>query len=105
VRAARERLARLEAEGRQQADAAAQERELRLALGGLEEFAARVQDGLADADWLTRREIIRALVKRIEVGRDDIRVVYRVSPPPFANGPDRGTFEHCGRALHDAAPR
>ena len=43
------------------------EEELRLILGHLETFAAKVKDGLQRADFQTRREIIRALVKRVEV--------------------------------------
>jgi site-specific DNA recombinase len=96
LRATRERLARLEAEAKDVAERRDQDRALRLALQGLEDFAERVQAGLTGASWQERREIIRALVKQVEVGRDEIRVVYRVSPPPFVSAPSGGTFEHCG---------
>ena len=102
LRAAKERLARLETEARTQAARETQDHELRLALGCLEEFATQVETGLAKADWTTRRAIIRALVKRIEVGPEEIRVIYRVSPPPFVKGPQGGTLQHCGRVLEDA---
>jgi transposase len=36
-------------------------------LGRLEAFAAKVKDGLHDADFQTCRDIIRALVKRVEI--------------------------------------
>jgi site-specific DNA recombinase len=104
LEAAKDRLARLEAEGRKEAEQQNQERELRLALGGLEEFAQQVTEGLEQADWHKRREIIRALVKRIEVGHEEIRVVYRVGPPPFVNGPDGATIEHCGSLLETPLP-
>ena len=45
VRAFRERLSRLEAEARQQQELEAQERELRLVIGRLQEFAERVKAG------------------------------------------------------------
>jgi site-specific DNA recombinase len=94
---AKERLARLQAE----ADACAREdeqrAELRLVIGKLQEFADRVAQGLTEADWSTRREIIRCLLKRIEVGDEQIRVVYRISPPPFAKGPERGILQDCRR--------
>ena len=96
LRATRERLARLEAEAKDVAERRDQDRALRLALQGLEDFAERVQAGLTGASWQERREIIRALVKQVEVGRDEIRVVYRVSPSPFVSAPSGGTFEHCG---------
>ncbi len=72
LRAARERLARLEAEAKEVAERRDQAQALRLALQGLEDFAGRVEAGLSGADWSGRREIIRALVKRVEVGSDEI---------------------------------
>jgi site-specific DNA recombinase len=100
LKAAKDRLARLNEEARKEAEQQNQERELRLAIGGLEEFAQQVKEGLEQADWHKQREIIRALVKRIEVGHEGIRIVYRVSPPPFVKSPCGGSFEHCGSLLH-----
>jgi len=97
IRRAKERLAALEAQARVQAEAAVQERELRLVIGKLEEFAERVATGLAQADWATRREIIRALVKRIEIHAAEVRVVYRISPAPFVNSPTEGELQGCHR--------
>jgi site-specific DNA recombinase len=97
IRGAKERLAKLETEAQVHADAEAQEQELRLVIGQLQEFAERVQNGLAEADWSTRREIIRALVKRVEVDKEEVRVVYRVSPSPFVERPDGGILQDCGR--------
>ena len=94
---AKERLAKLEVEARAQAEAETQEQELRLVIGHLQEFADRVQSGLMQADWSTRRKIIRALVKRVEVDQEVVRVVYRVSPFPFVESPDGGIWQDCGR--------
>jgi len=72
------------------------EEELRSIMGRLETFAATVRDGLQQADFHTRREIIRSLVKRVEVDQHHIRVVFRVSPPsvlPSSNNtPDHSRF-------------
>ena len=95
VRNFRERLGRLEAEAREQADLEAQEAELRLVIGRLQEFAVQVRDGLAQADWATRREIIRSLVKRIEITEEEVRVIYRVSLLPFAKSPEGGILPDC----------
>ena len=65
-----------------------------LVIGQLEEFARRVSDGLQGSDWLTRREIIRALVKRVEIEHQEVRIVYRVSPSPFENRPQQGISQH-----------
>src|SRR4051794_22490034 len=58
ISAARERLAKLEAECRQRIDEATQEVELRLVIGQLEEFARRVSQELQGPDWDTRREVV-----------------------------------------------
>jgi site-specific DNA recombinase len=97
IRSAKERLAKLEAEAKAQADEDAQEQELRLVIGHLQEFAERVRSGLTEAGWSARREILRALVKRVEVDQEEVRVVYRVSPPPFVDSPGGGTLQDCGR--------
>jgi site-specific DNA recombinase len=97
IRSAKERLAKLETEAQAEAEEEAQEQELRLVIGQLKEFAERVQSGLEKADWSTRREIIRALVKRVEVDQEEVRVVYRVSPSPFVESPNGGILQDCGR--------
>jgi site-specific DNA recombinase len=97
IHSAKERLAKLQVEAKAQADVEAQAQELRLVIGHLQEFAERVRCGLQEADWSTRREIIRALVKRVEVDKQQVRVVYRVSPPPFAKSPRGGILQDCGK--------
>jgi site-specific DNA recombinase len=99
LQTAHERLQRLEKQVQEEAEEQVQQEELRLALRALEQFAHQVQEGLDQADWHQRREIIRALVKRIEVGHQEVRIVYRVSPPPFAKGPKGARIEHCWRLL------
>ena len=93
IKAARERLGRLEAEARDQATKETRRAELRLALNCLEAFAADVSSELEEADWAKRREIIRALVKRVEVGEDEVRIVFRVAPVPFVEAPTGGTLQ------------
>ncbi|MFB1512145.1 MAG: hypothetical protein AADX96_22945, partial [Thiocapsa sp. C3-sup] len=61
--------------------------ELFLVINRLEEFAAAVNDRLTTLDFNTKREIIRALVKRIEIHHQEIVVVFRVDPDPdIGNG-------------------
>jgi site-specific DNA recombinase len=101
IRRARERLLQLEAEAEQERQCRASERELRDLLSQLDQFGQRVHDGLSEADWPTRREIIRTLVKRIEIDESEVRVVYKVNPFPFVNGPDqeRGHFQDRVRRI------
>src|SRR5262249_55459763 len=93
IKAARQRLERLEAEAHDQAAAQARREELRLALSCLEGFAAEVHSNLEQADWGKRREIIRALVKRVEIGHDEGRIVYRVAPVPLVEAPAGSRFQ------------
>ena len=76
----RARMQHLEEQGQRLKEALEVEEELRVILSRLETFAAKVQDGLQQADFQTRREIIRALVKRVEIEEQQIRIGFRVSP-------------------------
>ena len=102
IRQFKERLARLEEEAKQQAELETQDQQLRRVIGQLQDFAQRVKEGMNTADWSTRRDIIRALVKRIEVGAEEVRVIYRVDLSPFVDGPEGGRLPDCGRG--DNAP-
>jgi site-specific DNA recombinase len=95
ISAAKERLAKWEDERRRQVSEATQEAELRLVIGQLEQFAQRVAEELQEPCWETRREVVRALVKRVEVDEQEVRIVYRVSPSPFDRGPQQGSLQHC----------
>ena len=68
---------------------------MRLVIGRLEAFAEKVRGSLDDADWATRRHLISTLVKRIEVGEEQVRVVYRVDCGPFDVTPSGG--QDCWR--------
>src|SRR5262249_30545764 len=96
----RQRIATLDEQVRQLADAEALQRELRLLIGRLEDFAAQVEEGLEAADWLTQRELIRTLVSRVEIDHTQVNVVFRVPPDPFVASPDsrdRGVLPLCRR--------
>jgi site-specific DNA recombinase len=100
----RERLQLIEEQAKQITDEASLEQELKLILGRLDEFASRVNSGLHDADWLTRREIIRALIKRVEIDQEQVRVVFCVNPPsltpPSPSEKDSQSLQHCRRRDH-----
>ncbi len=103
----RQRIAALEAQARELADEVARQGEIRRIVGQLEAFAAQVQGNLATADWLTRRDLIRTLVKRVDVDREQVKVVFRVGTAPFALSPTRGDLQDCrkcGSASTRATP-
>jgi site-specific DNA recombinase len=83
----RQRLTAREAQAPQIQDEAALQTELQMIIGRLEDFAAQVHGGLADADWTSKRELIRALVKRVEVTHSEVNVVFRVDQRPTDPAP------------------
>jgi site-specific DNA recombinase len=94
LREAKRNLRDLEAECKLLVEREAREQELRGVMVCLEQFAEQVRDRLTAADWQLRRELIRALVKRVEVGPDEVRIVYRVDIHPFDQAPRRGDLRH-----------
>jgi site-specific DNA recombinase len=97
MRRAKERLAKLQTEVKIQTDEEAQQKELSMVISHMQDFAGKVSSNLEEVDWIKRREIIRALVKQIEVDDEVVRVVYRVTPPPFVQAPEKGLLQHCLR--------
>ena len=89
----RQRLTAFEEQAQQLQDDAALHTELRLIIGRLEDFAAQVHDGLAAADWTSKRELIRALVKRVEVTQDQVNVVFRVDQHPAEPAPGKKSLQ------------
>jgi site-specific DNA recombinase len=95
----RQRIAVLEEQARHLADEAAARADLHVIVGRLEEFIGRVRDGLAEADWQLRREIIRTLVKRVEVTPSSIDVVFRIRPSSLGPRPPTDTLQDCSPCL------
>jgi site-specific DNA recombinase len=97
IKSARQRLKQLQDELQSHVDEQARLRELRLVIDNLESFSRQVTTGLEQADWNTRREVIRTLVKRVEIEAEQVRVIYRVDISPFERSPERGVLHYCRR--------
>jgi site-specific DNA recombinase len=95
---ARRRLSVLDSEAVAISERITREENLGTVLMSFEQYAKRVRDGLESATWATRREIIRTLVKRIEIDEEDVHIVYRIGEPPFVSNPERP-------GLQDRLPR
>ena len=91
----RPRIAHVEAQRQPLAEQEALGTDLRLIMGRLEDFAAQVQDGLAEADWRRKREMIRAFVKRVEVAHAQVKVVVRIEPRPGDPSPEKNRVQDC----------
>ena len=102
IKRLRQRLTELEDQDRHLRTELTQQAELRLVITQLEDFALKVKDGLAEADWLTKRDLIRTLVQRVEIGPETVNVVFRVIPDPFESSPDSGSLQHRWGRDHPA---
>jgi site-specific DNA recombinase len=97
IRGARQHLEKLHAEAQSQEQLQAQMREMRLVIGRLEAFSDRVRGRLDNADWATRRQLITTLVKRVEIGAEEVRVVYRVDCGSLDAAPSGESWQDCWR--------
>jgi site-specific DNA recombinase len=90
------RLSELESQRQALREEEQQREELRLVISRLEEFGQQVRAGLDTSDLGVRRRIICALVKQVEIDAEEVHIVYRVSPLPFARTvPAGGNMPLC----------
>jgi site-specific DNA recombinase len=88
----RQRVAALEDQLAQQRAERVATAELQQIVGRLEAFAERVRAGLDTADRALQRDLILALVRRVEVDERQVRVVFKVSPP--SHGDANSVLQH-----------
>lgn len=105
IKSARAQLSQLQTELQLQVDQQERARELRGIVDNLQTFSCQVTTGLDNTSWETKRDLIRTLVKRIEIDKDQINVVYRVDLCPFESRPDRGVRHYCRRTCGPTATR
>jgi site-specific DNA recombinase len=94
---AKERLHNLEQELKVQESKEEQLNALQLVIGRMKEFSEKVTDGLHEADWSMRREIVRAMVKEIRIDEEEVKILYKVSPDSPGKGPKPNSLQHCWR--------
>jgi site-specific DNA recombinase len=74
--------------------------ELRLVIGDLATFTEQIRASLDSADFATKRWLLKLLIKRVDIGDQEVRIVYRVQPGPFVQSlashhGQRGILQHC----------
>jgi site-specific DNA recombinase len=74
----RARIADLEAKIAAQTSDEGRQAHSRSVRSRLAEISSHVQNQLSDVDWTAKRDIIRALIQRIEIGPMKIAVVFRL---------------------------
>jgi site-specific DNA recombinase len=105
IRRFKERLEELNAQANHVRERAHQETELTLVIGRLEEFSVKVRSGLEDLDWAGRRELIRTLVKRVDIDKERINVVFRIEGNPALPPGNNPFLQHCWGRDHASNKR
>jgi site-specific DNA recombinase len=103
LRHSKERLSQLDEQILTSSQEQKRLQDLRLVIGQVDTFAKMIDGSLEQADFQTKRQVIRTLVKHIEIGDEDVKVIYRVDGLPFVQAPEKGLLQHClRRAQSDA---
>jgi len=98
IKRTKAQLAKIEEQYKKLKDEENNSRQLQLLIVRLDEFAARVTGKLHKLDWDTKRQIIRSLVKRVEIDQEQINVIFRVGALPFDLAPaGGGSLQHCNK--------
>jgi len=107
----KQRMSQLQERHQAAREAAETERDLALVISRLEDFSAKVTTSLDNFDRFGMQDIIRAVVRRIEIDESRIEVIFRVPSPDGPAGsrsPSKstGSWQHCtgvGRTHHRLA--
>ena len=91
----RERIGHIETQCQELAAEETLHSELRLIGGRLDDFAAQVGRHLDELEWDKKREIIRALIRRVEIGLEQVQVVFRMDSFPAESDPEKKSLQLC----------
>ena len=105
VKRLRQRLADVEAKERLLREESVIQEQISFLVGQFHTFADQVRKGLEQLDFEARQKLVRTLIKRVEIGSQDIHIVLRVNakpPPPDAHA---DFLYHCpGRQGLEGGP-
>jgi site-specific DNA recombinase len=96
----KQRMSQLQERHQAAREAAETERDLALVISRLEDFSAKVTTSLDNLGRFGMQDIIRTVVRRIEINDSRIEVIFRVPSPDGPAGPrsptkSTGTWQHC----------
>jgi len=76
-------------------------REMELIVSNLEDFACGISTKLDSLDWHDKRDIIRRVVKRVELSTGEINIVYKVNKlPNYENNSQHCCNGTCGTTAY-----
>jgi site-specific DNA recombinase len=94
----RQRMTHVEAPCHQLVAAETLQRALQLRMGRVAACAAQGHQNLDTLEWQRQREILRALVRRVEIGVDQVQVVFRVDALAGEADPGKKSLQLCKRS-------
>ncbi len=77
-----------------------QKNDLQILIGKIKDFSEEVKQKLEDIDWQTKRDIFEALIRQVEIGKDKVNIVFRVSPHKNNTS---NLLEDCRRSVSSCA--
>jgi site-specific DNA recombinase len=102
IKEMKKRLKIIEDKNKEMKDQKNLEIELSSVISNLEDFSSCIEQGLENLEWHAKRDIIRTLVKRIEIDQEDVNVVFRIHDLPPKPTPaesmgekDHKILQHC----------
>ena len=75
-------------------------KDLILVITNLEHFTSRIESNLEDLDWHAKRDIIRALVKRVEINIEEVNIVFRIRELPHTPTRNDGLEKNQSSSQH-----
>src|SRR5712691_3066018 len=94
----RQRMTPVAAQCQQLAEAEPLQRALQRIIGRVEEWAAQGHQPLDTRAWQRQREMLRALVRRVEIGLEQGLVVLRVDALSGEADPGKKSLQLCKRS-------
>ena len=95
----KQRLASIEEQQKKIIEQKNLKNEIKLIMTNLEKFAIGINSNLENLDlsWHTKRDIIRTLIKRIEINQEDVNIVFKINelPQNKGGGGDQNSWQHC----------
>jgi len=107
IKSIKQKLSQIDSQIQRSVNNESAQYELFLVINRLEEFAKKVDSKLNKVDFITKREIIRALVKRVEIYKDEVVVVFRIDPetPESSENENTSSSEIEGKFMHSCKRR
>jgi site-specific DNA recombinase len=79
IKRAKTQLKKIEEQAKKCEEQDQNSQQLQLLIVRIDEFAAKLKGKLDKIEWESKREIVRSVVRRIEIDQDEVNVVFRIT--------------------------